>query len=346
VRGDLTRTHEREVKGALRKAPLAEPFFASRYSFSPYMACGHGCAYCDGRAERYWVEGEFDRDIVVRTNIAECLDCDLAHARERAPVSVGSGISDAYQPVEERLGLMRGTAEILLRHRFPASVLTKSSLVRRDLDVWRAVNDEAGFTLSVSLVFADDGERAIFEPGASPVADRVAALRAFKEAGCGVGVYAMPLLPWIADSGEALRRLLDLCRAAGVDFVIPGGLTLRPGRQKDFFLARLAASHPELVPRYRELYGENRSSGAGRPAYGREAAARFARADPPPALPRPAAGVRRAARAALPHGRPVRRPRTGDGTAAGGGRSVPVLARRAQAGVQSPQDLDAGGPRG
>jgi DNA repair photolyase len=282
MRGDLTgegfRTHEREVKGALRKAPLAEPFFASRYSFSPYMACGHGCAYCDGRAERYWVEGEFDRDIVVRTNIAERLDHDLARAREHAPVSVGSGISDAYQPVEERLGLMRKAAEVLLRHRFPASVLTKSSTALRDLDLWRRVNASAGFTLSVSLVFADDGERAIFERGASPVADRVAALRAFKEAGCGVGVYAMPLLPWITDTGEALGRLLGLCRAAGVDFVIPGGLTLRPGRQKDFFLDRLAASHPDLVPRYRELYGEDRASGACRPAYGREVAVRFARA--------------------------------------------------------------------
>jgi len=272
------RTHEREVKAALRKASLAEPFFASRYSFSPYMACGHGCAYCDGRAERYWVEGEFDRDIVVRTNIADRLDHDLSRVRERAPVSVGSGISDAYQPAEGRCGLMRQAAGVLLRYRFPASVLTKSSLVCRDLDLWREVNAAGGFTLSVSLVFADDGTRRIFEPGASSVQDRVAALRAFKAAGCGVGVYAMPLLPWISDTPEALDRLLDRCRAAGADFVIPAGLTLRPGRQKDFFLERLGSAFPDLVPRYRDLYGEDRTSGACRPAYGRELSARFARA--------------------------------------------------------------------
>jgi DNA repair photolyase len=270
------RTHEREVKAALRKASLAEPFFASRYSFSPYMACGHGCAYCDGRAERYWVEGEFDRDIVVRTNIAGRLDHDLSRVRERAPVSVGSGISDAYQPVEARLGLMRQSAEVLLRHRFPASVLTKSSLIHRDLDLWREVNAAGGFTLSVSLVFADDETRRIFEPGASSVEDRVAALRAFKAAGCGVGVYAMPLLPWISDTPEALARLLELCRGAGADFVIPAGLTLRPGRQKEYFLERLGTAYPDLVPRYLELYGEDRTSGSCRPAYGREVAARFA----------------------------------------------------------------------
>ena len=173
---DEARTHEREVKKTLRAASLPEPFFASRYSFSPYMACGHGCAYCDGRAERYWVEGEFDRDIVVRTNVADRLDHDLSRVRERAPVAVGSGISDAYQPVEERLGLMRPAAGVLLRHRMPASVLTKSSLVVRDLDLWRGVNDAGGSILSVSLVFADDGLRRIFEPGASPVDGRMAAM--------------------------------------------------------------------------------------------------------------------------------------------------------------------------
>jgi DNA repair photolyase len=281
MRGDLTgegpRAREREVKAALRRAVLPEPFFASRYSFSPYMACGHGCAYCDGRAERYWVEGEFDRDIVVRTNIAERLDRDLSRVRERAPVAVGSGISDAYQPVEAQRALMRQAAGVVLRHRMPASVLTKSSLACRDLEAWREVNAAAGFTFSVSLVFADDRTRSVFEPCASSVDDRVAALRAFKAAGCGVGVYAMPLLPWISDTPEALGRLLDVCRAAGADFVIPAGLTLRPGRQKEFFLERLRGAFPDLVQRYRDLYGEDRQSGACRPAYGRDVAARFAR---------------------------------------------------------------------
>jgi len=166
----------------------------------------------------------------------------------------------------------------VLRHRMRAAVLTKASLVVRDLEVWRGGNDAAGFTVSVALALADDRTRRVFEPGASSVDDRVAALRAFKAAGCGVGVYAMPLLPWIADTEDELARLLAVCRAAGADFVIPGGLTLRPGRQKEFFLERLRGAFPDLVSRYRELYGEDRASGACRPAYGRALAARFARA--------------------------------------------------------------------
>jgi DNA repair photolyase len=249
------------------------------------MACGHGCAYCDGRAERYWVEGEFDRDIVVRTNVAARLDHELSRLRERATVSVGSGISDAYQPVEEHRGLMRQAAEVLLRHRFPVSILTKSSRISRDLDLWREVAAAAGFTLSVSLVFAGDEPRRVFEPGASSVQDRVDTLRAFKAAGCDVGVYAMPLLPWISDTPEALARLFDLCRAAGVDFVIPGGLTLRPGRQKGFFMERLRLAFPDLVPRYRELYGENRPSGICRLEYRRGLAARIAAAAETAGLP-------------------------------------------------------------
>lgn len=77
--------HERPVRAALRRSLLSEPFLASRYSFSPYMACGHGCLYCDGRAERYWVEGVFERDIVVRTNIVPTLDAELRRCASAPP---------------------------------------------------------------------------------------------------------------------------------------------------------------------------------------------------------------------------------------------------------------------
>jgi DNA repair photolyase len=207
------------------------------------------------------VEGVFERDIVVRTNIVPTLDTELHRLRERAPVSVGSGISDAYQPVETRTGIMREAAAVLHRHAYPASILTKSASIVRDLELWSAVHHAAGFNLYMSLVFADDAARRIFEPGASPVEERLRTLSAFKARGCGIGVYAMPLLPWITDTPAEVDRLLGLCVGVGVDFVQVGGLTLRPGRQKELFLERLGQTHPDLVPRYRELYGEERASG-------------------------------------------------------------------------------------
>ena len=255
------RPHYRDVKTAIRKSLFAGTFLVGRYGFSPYMACGHGCAYCDGRAERYWVEGEFDQDIVVRRNLPEVLAREIGRLRERATVTVGSGISDAYQPIEGREGLMRRCAEVFAEHDFPVTILTKSALVLRDLDLWSRVIARGGFNLFVSLTTATDDLRAIFEPGADTVEQRLEALRAVKSAGGGTGVLALPLLPYISDTPERVEKLLYLCGEVGVDFVMAGEVTLRPGRQKDFFMRRLADHFPDLVEDYERLFGQNRASG-------------------------------------------------------------------------------------
>jgi hypothetical protein len=122
----------------------------------------------------------------------------------------------------------------------------------------------------VSLITLDDRLRAEFEPGASPVEERLKALSVFRGRGCSVGVAAMPLLPWICDGDGDVAALADRLAGIGIDFVLPGGLTLRPGRQKDLFLSALRRTHPELLPRYEKLYEENRVSGAPLPSYSRE----------------------------------------------------------------------------
>jgi len=275
---DGPRAHPREVRAALRRAPLVDAFLCCRYSFSPYMACGHGCAYCDGRAERYWVQGVFDRDIVVRENVAGLLARELPRLRERAPVALGSGITDAYQPLEKTRGLTRECARVLSDHGLPVSVLTKSALVLRDLDTWDAVNRRGGFILNLSITTLDESVRRRFEPGASSIAERLEAMKAFGARGIPVGVMAMPLLPFISDGDAEVRALLAVLKEAGAIFVITGGLTLRPGRQKDFFLQRLGETCPDLVPRYREIYAEERPSGSSTRSYRALVEARFAAA--------------------------------------------------------------------
>jgi DNA repair photolyase len=281
--------HPREASKALRKSSLIDPFLCARYSFSPYMACGHGCRYCDGRAEKYWVEGDFERDIVVRRNLPALLQGELVHLRERAPVAVGSGISDAYQPIEVSEKLMRDCAAILADHPVPVALLTKSSLVCRDIDLWDGLNRGASFILNLSIATLDESVRRRFEPGASAISERLETLRAFRARGIPVGVMAMPLLPFISDGEQDIRDLVLAMREAGAAFVMPAGLTLRPGRQKDFFLSHLAESFPDLVPRYREIYAEERPSGACTRQYQDALAARVIRAmqdtGVPPLLP-------------------------------------------------------------
>lgn len=271
-----TRYHFRQVKSVIRRGYLPDSFVASRYTACPYMACEHACKYCDGRAERYWIEGNFERDIVIRENFHQIFENELLRLREKGPVSFGSGVSDPYQPVEATEALMAKAAKLLYEHHMPGVVMTKSALVRRDLDLWNKVNERAGFTLCMSLTFTDDHPRSLFEPVASSVQERLDTLLAFKEAGCRVGVLAMPFLPGISDAPEQLDDLYKTLSGIGVDFIMPGGLTLRPGRQKDLFLEVLDHHYPHLSNRYREIFAQNLRSGAPSSSYGHRLRLRLA----------------------------------------------------------------------
>ena len=269
------RPQPRVVKSALRRANLSDSFVVGKYSFSPYMACEHGCVYCDGRAERYYVDGDFERDIIVRTNLPGLLAHELPRLREKGFVSIGSGISDAYQPIEARERIMARCAHVLAEHDHPATLMTKSSLALRDVDLWARVNERSRFVFLVSLTHAGDETRRVWEPRASSVDQRLAALRRFKEAGCATGVLAMPLLPGITDTEENLELLYDRVLDAGVDFIMPSGLTLRPGRQKEFFMHHLGTHRPDLVALYTDLYSEERPSGVPIASHQKELYARL-----------------------------------------------------------------------
>jgi DNA repair photolyase len=255
----------------LRPADLPDNFTRSLYKIAPYKGCAHGCRYCDGRAERYYVEGDFERDIEIRRDIPERLAKELPSLRERGMVGFGSGVTDPYQPDEARENITGACASILADspRTIPALVMTKSKLVLRDLPIWRKLNERAGFVLLVSLTSLDESLREAMEPGASSFASRLEAIRAFKAAGCAVGVLAMPFLPGLSDGSESIAALYGACADAGVDFVMPGGLTLRPGRQKEFYLRALAEYRPDLVEPTLDIYREERPSGSPRAAAAR-----------------------------------------------------------------------------
>lgn len=257
----MVTVRETQVKKAIRKGMFADPFFANLYAVSPYSGCEHACVYCDGRAEKYHVEGNFEQNITARMNLPEILDKELQSIREIAVLEIGSGITDVYQPVEEQYRLTRSCAEVLLNHHLPVSVLTKSSLIQRDIDIWSELNRKNGFTLLISMTTLDDSVRAVCEPGASSVAERLETIRLYKEAGCSVGVFMMPLLPGINDDNKSISSLVNRLMELGVDFIVPGYLTLRPGRQKEFYMNMLRENAPGLISDYDELYMKNLVSG-------------------------------------------------------------------------------------
>ena len=254
-----------EIKSALRKkTKLVDTYFLSKYSFSPYRACQHACKYCDGRAEKYYVDGDFDKDIVIRKNLPILLEKELGKIREKGTISIGSGVSDAYQPIEKEEEIMRKCAEILSNHNLSAFVMTKSSLIMRDIDIWEKVHKKSGFTLMISLTFADSSYehiREIFEPNVSSIEERFETLRAFKKRGMYIGVLAMPFIPYITDSEENILKLFENLKKIGTDFIVPGGLSLRPGKQKDVFMEVIKDKFPHLSKKIEIIYKENRQSG-------------------------------------------------------------------------------------
>ena len=241
--------------------------FNGRYRFSPYMACAHRCIYCDGRFEKYHVKGDFDRDVIARINTAELLSKELPKLREPGPVCISSGVSDPYQPLEGKLRLTRGAAEILSEFDHHVVIHTKSSLMLRDLSIWQKVNERTSVTLMISLTMLDEDLRLLLEPGASKVCERLRLIRECSACGINVGVLAMPFIPYLTDSSEELSSFLGEMKKAGARFVIPGLLTLKQGRQKDFFFSALRKGKPELVDTLMKLYSDNEQWGSAPKAY-------------------------------------------------------------------------------
>jgi DNA repair photolyase len=255
------RYHEVDAKSVLRRSAVVDPWFVGRFGSNLYRGCEHGCSYCDGRAERYYVAGDFARDIQVKRNALVLAKAELSRMHEPGFLFIGGGVCDAYQPAEERYRLSRGLLKLCLEHDIPVHVLSKSALVERDLDLLMAINTKSRAVLSFSIAITDERQRELFEPGAAPLAERWRLLAAARALGLATGVMAMPVLPGLSDTPQAVQALVAKAREVGVDFVCYGGLTLRPGIQKDGFFAVLERNHPDLVPGYQKLFQANRSSG-------------------------------------------------------------------------------------
>ncbi len=250
-----------EIKSVLRKRATCETYFPAKYSFSPYRACEHSCKYCDGRSERYYIEGDFEKDIIIRKNLVDVLSLELEKNREFGLISIGSGVSDPYQGVEKDEKITRRALEAIYDKGFPCSIMTKSSLVKRDLDIIEKIDKKNGFYLMMSITSLDDKLGKIFEPNAPPFSKRIETLKIFKEKGLKIGVLAMPFLPHITDNRDNILSLFEKLKEINVDFIMPGGLTLRPGVQKETFMKTVYSYYPELTDKYLTLYGEERPSG-------------------------------------------------------------------------------------
>jgi DNA repair photolyase len=248
--------HEVLAKSALNHVPgqSSMPF---GWTINPYRGCSHACVYCFARNTHTYLDldaaKDFDNQIIVKVNVADVLGRELAKPTwGRHPVALGTN-TDPYQRAEGRYQLMPGIIRALADSGTPFSILTKGSLLRRDLPLLAEANERVPVDLAMSIAVYDDELQQSVEPGTPSTAARLATVTAAREHGLPVTVFLMPILPYLTDTRAHLDSALERVAASGASAVMHTALHLRPGT-KEWFMQWLAAEHPELVDRYRAMY--------------------------------------------------------------------------------------------
>jgi DNA repair photolyase len=250
---------EIQAKSILRKAKKIDSWFISWYGMNLYRGCSHNCTYCDGRTEKYNVEGEFGEDVSVKVNAVEILKKELDPTGKRKPfkkgyVLLGGGVGDAYQPAEKKYLLARNALLLLKEYSRPVHILTKSTLIRRDLNLIEEINRKSRAIVSFSFSNVNKTVSSIFEPGVPSPEERLETISFFRDRGIACGMFLLPVIPFVSDTEEFIVDSVRRAKNAGVSFIIFGGLTLKTGRQKDYFLNIIKKYNPGLLKEYQGLY--------------------------------------------------------------------------------------------
>lgn len=232
----------------------AKSILSPQNGMNLYRGCTHGCIYCDSRSSCYHIDHRFE-DVAVKENALELLEDALKRKRKKCMIGTGS-MSDPYMPLEEKLLFTRKALELVYRYGFGFTVITKSALVLRDLDLLKKINGSTKAVVQMTLTTFDEGLCRKLEPNVSTTRERFEALKIFRKEGIPTVVWLCPLLPFINDTGENLAGILDYCAQAEVKGIVcfGMGLTLRDGN-REYFYRQLDQLFPGMKERYIRTYG-------------------------------------------------------------------------------------------
>jgi DNA repair photolyase len=250
--------YEVRAKSIINRVPEAS-YVPFRFTINPYRGCSHACVFCFARKTHTYLDLDFGKDfdtkIVVKVNAPELLRKELAAPKwQREHIAMGTNV-DTYQRAEGRYELMRGILEAMRDFANPFSILTKGTLILRDIDLLQecAQVADVGTNLSVGCIDTKDYWRAI-EPGTPSPQRRLDAVRKLNEAGIPCGVLMAPIIPFISDTDEMMESTVRAIADAGATHITPIVLHLRKGGAREWWMAWVHEHRPALVSRYRELY--------------------------------------------------------------------------------------------
>ncbi len=235
-----------------------DSWFWAKYTINPYSGCQHACIYCDARSDRYFLQQNFEEEVIIKTNIDKMLDLRIKRARKLLPDVVGpGGVNDAYQPIEKKVENTRKVLQVLAKHKFPLNIATKSKLIIRDLDVLKKIAGDSWCTIGFSITTTNEDLAKFLEPYSSKPSERLEALKIIKKEApyIQVGTYFIPIIPFLEDSENNMEDVIRKSKEAGADFLLfSPGLTMRDS-QAEFFLKKLKDSkYSSIVKPILNLY--------------------------------------------------------------------------------------------
>lgn len=238
--------HFKEVKSIL----------SPRNGMNLYRGCTHGCIYCDSRSTCYQMKHDFE-DIEVKSNAIELLEQSLRRKRNKCMIVTGA-MSDPYMHCEQDIQLTRKSLELIDRYGFGVSIQTKSTRILNDLDILKRINQKTKCVVQMTLTTFNEELCKIIEPNVSTTLERVNALKILNENNIPTIVWMTPILPFINDSEENIRGIINYCIDAKVKGILCFGIgvTLREG-DREYFYEKLDQHFPGLKKDYQRIYGED-----------------------------------------------------------------------------------------
>ena len=248
---------EKQYKSIINKNKYIDHWFWTRYAINPYNGCQFGCIYCDARSEHYHMPEDFENEILVKQNVGQMLDQRITRARTFLPDVVGiGGVTDSYQPAEKKYENTRNILSVLAKHQYPVHLITKSTLILRDLPLLEEIAQQTWCTVSVTITTTDAEKSRFLEKFAPSPAKRLEILRQIKTKAPHVqtGALLMPLIPVLCDDEAQVEQLFTAVKATGADYLMFGGAMTLRNRQADWFLQHLREAEPAGYQQYVDLY--------------------------------------------------------------------------------------------
>ncbi len=234
----------------------AKTILSSKNTMNLYRGCSHACIYCDSRSNCYQMKHDFE-DIEVKENAINLLEYKLRNKRKKCMIHLGS-MSDPYIPEEKNLKYTQKALELVYKYNFGVTLITKSDLILRDLDLIKKINDKTKCVVQMTLTTYDDDLCNKIETKVCPTSKRVEVLKKLNKLGVPTVIWLSPILPFINDTEENIRGILNYCIDAKVYGVICFGigLTLREGN-REYFYKNLDRFFPNLKQKYINKYQNN-----------------------------------------------------------------------------------------